>query len=810
MEVMYLSANDVLDYYVTNFEQPSDHRLDLPWRSLYFAMETRKSTSSTDIDFLLDRLKKSDPSLRYVTLNFLSEQAMASIVRVLHQNPQIETFSTLGSEIGAIEADLWDAWPSLVFLNTLTMREAGLNVNSCRNLVERTSWKTLISLDLSHNKLGPRGVKALAEGIEAAASIDEGIALESLNLSHTSMGHFGAHALGGVLPATLKWLDLSHNGLGHDGLWKLASRRLSSLKSLRTLLLSHNQIADDGCLELARHLSCLLQLETLDIAMNDIGDTAMETMAKSLSHSTLQTLDLSHNRISATGAQYLASAIGSCGLRTLNLAYNQIEDAGCVAIAKGLLDRDVHISLDVGLKEKVYREEGLEEDVDAGGETKFAVEKSAHLHTLDLSYNSIGDEGVGAFVEHLDEIPTLVSLLLQGNERISLARTRILDMLLKHRESGVFTPARSSRPNSEPLSTFSDQNSLTRELFVDNYTPDTPTLKDNVTNHDEGMRQGRGILASLCREPNDNFVNQFAAVPYDYIHWLIHRPQALLGHGSFGKAYLGTDESLSEKSTCFLIRCVELETNSPMQAVRENILQELQRLQHPSLLSTLAYAVAHPSNSSYAFLCDVRDRVMLYDLINDESSRRDLSWPARLQILHSLAEGVHYLHSSIGRHGRKSMFHGDIQPRNVWISKDHRAQLSDAGLSRIVATDRSVFASGDVVFGSRGYRCVRYERGSCPYTVASDIFSFGIVLAEVLTGTLQLTPNAETRLSRDVYYDCVLPQHALTPDRWAGPVANEDMQVFSRIVGSCLSPLPNKRPTAEMLAHALEQIKRRL
>jgi serine/threonine protein kinase len=170
-----------------------------------------------------------------------------------------------------------------------------------------------------------------------------------------------------------------------------------------------------------------------------------------------------------------------------------------------------------------------------------------------------------------------------------------------------------------------------------------------------------------------------------------------------------------------------------------------------------------------------------------------------------VASALDYLHS--GGPDRKQLFHGDVHPSNIYVSSDYATvQLSDAGWSRLVATDRETFRSGDVVFGARAYRCPRYERGSCAYDASSDMFSLGVVLAELMTGQLQRSKSKESSgMAYDVYYEHIVTQKDISTDAAAGPIAAGIKQSLEQVMISCMSPMPARRPTAKTVVQILKE-----
>jgi Ran GTPase-activating protein (RanGAP) involved in mRNA processing and transport len=111
--------------------------------------------------------------------------------------------------------------------------------------------------------LGPRGISHIAE--KFAHSNNN---LQELILCNCRIGHFGAKTLASAaLPPSLQRLDLGQNNIGLDGIWKLAGS-LPRLVNLESLYLTNNQIGDGGASEIARNLPHRLKI--LNIGCNQI------------------------------------------------------------------------------------------------------------------------------------------------------------------------------------------------------------------------------------------------------------------------------------------------------------------------------------------------------------------------------------------------------------------------------------------------------------------------------------------------------------------------------------------------------------
>lgn len=133
-------------------------------------------------------------------------------------------------------------------------------------------------------------------------------------------------------------------------------------------------------------------------------------------------------------------------------------------------------------------------------------------------------------------------------------------------------------------------------------------------------------------------------------------------------------------------------------------------------------------------------RLLVYDYMPNgnlatllqEAAHQDghvLNWPMRHLIALGVARGLGFLHTC-------SVIHGDLKPQNVLFDADFEAHLSDFGLERLIAaypTSQAEAGSSSTAVGTLGY--VSPEAAlTGESTKESDVYSFGIVLLELLTG----------------------------------------------------------------------------
>jgi Leucine-rich repeat (LRR) protein/serine/threonine protein kinase len=756
-------------------------------------------------------------------------------------------------------------------LESVTLRHCNVTPTTCGNLLSALDSSRLTTLVLANNPLGPRGAKVLA------AFLRDARALQVLNAASCSLGHFGAQALGGSLPSALVRLDVSHNSMGHDGIWKFADAGLTNkLAGLVELNVSNNQIGDDGCLEIANRLMWLPKLEVLNLSHSDIGSVGMEGLAHSLmdletasapqantgglpscydsfdSHDgmslaaaatpgRIHDLSLSNNRLDNISAQHLGAALTKLGgLRRLDLSHNSIGDDGAQSLVDGLLvipDRD--------------------------------------LQVLDLSHNQISDLGAGAFVEHLESLRNLQSLVLSGNT-ISDARTRIVEMLLKHRQSNSSRAATRSKSQTAGASNGAARRddvasaaaALGNEVEEVDSTSGDGSRSDDGDLDEEQLELGRDRLSELLMSHHEDesasasldrtqlqLLHQRNQLPLNYLKFLTNNfdKHRVLNAGVFGVLYAARDdhhtdgdaeeEDDDEQPLTLTLRELAVGPAGPLKAVRDAVLEELvcerRNLQLAGFIPALAVTA---SPSAIYVLYDTSHKLSLRQILSDPLRRKALTLQKRVRILTQAAHALRCLHTGEVEPGRRVLnpsFHGDVQPSNIYVSMgdisgdddddDVKVELTDALVSRLVATDRSRFKLGDAVFGSRSYRCPRYERGSAHYDASSDVFSFGVVMAELLSGRLQRSPLVAADASTDrghtakgqggvqfydVYYDVVISRKPFAFDplrdersskaKLKNPPTDRYLQMLVQVLASCMGASVSQRPTAATLARILE------
>lgn len=103
-------------------------------------------------------------------------------------------------------------------------------------------------------------------------------------------------------------------------------------------------------------------------------------------------------------------------------------------------------------------------------------------------------------------------------------------------------------------------------------------------------------------------------------------------------------------------------------------------------------------------------------------------WSTRYNMVKDIATGLHYVHHEY----EPMVLHRDIKAGNVMIDSTFQARLGDFGLACVVANGKNSYTDLDAP-GTIGFMAPEYLH-SCKATTKSDIFAFGVIVLEIITG----------------------------------------------------------------------------
>ncbi|MCD9560576.1 hypothetical protein HAX54_019292 [Datura stramonium] len=112
----------------------------------------------------------------------------------------------------------------------------------------------------------------------------------------------------------------------------------------------------------------------------------------------------------------------------------------------------------------------------------------------------------------------------------------------------------------------------------------------------------------------------------------------------------------------------------------------------------------------------------------DTKKQGTLSWSIRDKIIRGIVRGLVYLHED----SRPRIIHRDLKASNILLDKDMNPKISDFGMARIFGVDQ-IEGSTNIIVGTYGYMSPEYAMHG-QFSVKSDVFSFGVLLLEIISG----------------------------------------------------------------------------
>ncbi len=221
-----------------------------------------------------------------------------------------------------------------------------------------------------------------------------------------------------------------------------------------------------------------------------------------------------------------------------------------------------------------------------------------------------------------------------------------------------------------------------------------------------------------------------------------------LGSGGMAVVYKAIDEMLERTVAIKILR----QDYSGDENFRERFKQEAKaaaNLSHPNIVTVHDFGL---DGSQFFIVIEFIPGTDLKSLIRQKGH---FSVDDTVGLMVQACAGVGYAH-------RAGLVHCDIKPHNMLVSHNFRLKVTDFGIARALATIHPDEQS-DIVWGSPHYFSPEQAAGNAP-SPASDVYSLGVIMYEMLTGQLPFMASDATELARMHREQIPVPPRRINPN----------------------------------------------
>ena len=221
-----------------------------------------------------------------------------------------------------------------------------------------------------------------------------------------------------------------------------------------------------------------------------------------------------------------------------------------------------------------------------------------------------------------------------------------------------------------------------------------------------------------------------------------------LGSGGMSDVFRARDLMLERSVAIKVLH----ENYSDDQAFQQRFRQEARaaaNLSHPNIVTVHDFGLDHGQ------LFIVMEYIPGKDLKTILRQRGRFTVEEAIPLMVQACAGIGYAH-------RAGLVHCDVKPHNMIVTPDGRLKVTDFGIARALSTIMPD-ERADVVWGSPQYFSPEQATGEAP-SPASDVYSLGVVLYEVLTGALPFTAPTSEELARMHLETSPIPPSEYVPD----------------------------------------------
>lgn len=247
------------------------------------------------------------------------------------------------------------------------------------------------------------------------------------------------------------------------------------------------------------------------------------------------------------------------------------------------------------------------------------------------------------------------------------------------------------------------------------------------------------------------------------------RLESILGTGAMGVVFKATQETTGRRAAVKIVQG-EIAENTKL---LERFIREaeiIKQFRHPNIVRWLATG---RFRGTYYFAMEFVDGVTLEKLLQD---RGELPWREAVNLAIQICEALQYAH-------QQGVVHRDLKPSNLMITRDGRVKLTDFGIAKDL--DRTALTAPGRTLGTAAYMAPEQIRGTPAVSHKTDLYAFGAVLYQMLTGSPPFTGTTAVLL---------MHQHINEPPPRPSAKIHEIPKALDDLVIALMAKDPANRP----------------
>ncbi|XP_014493485.1 MDIS1-interacting receptor like kinase 2 [Vigna radiata var. radiata] len=263
-----------------------------------------------------------------------------------------------------------------------------------------------------------------------------------------------------------------------------------------------------------------------------------------------------------------------------------------------------------------------------------------------------------------------------------------------------------------------------------------------------------------------------------------------IGEGALGKVY-----KAEMKGQVYAVKKLKCDAeNLDIESIKtfQHEVEAMSETRHRNIIKLYGFC----SEGMHTFLIyEYMNRGNLSAMLKDDKEALELDWPKRVDIVKGVASALSYMHHDCS----PPLIHRDISSNNILLSDDLSAHVSDFGTARFLKQDSPIWTSFAGTYG--------YAAPELAYTMAvtekCDVFSFGVLAFEILTGKHpgDLVSYIQSSSEQKINFKEILDPRLSTPSK--NNILKE-LALIANLALACLQTNPQSRPTMRYIAQLLE------